>query len=209
MTTAILIPAMRGDRLRALIANIEETTPGPCEVHIAATIGVHAWALDDDPRVTRWFDDGGTWGGRLNELFRHTTEPYLFLGADDVRFHPGWLEAALSVMADTDGVVAVNDLWNPRGTLALVSRRYLVEEGGTVDGTGAIIHEGYGHVFSETELFETAASRGRFAYCAESVVEHLHPVAGKAEDDEVYRLGFASLDADTALYQSRRHLWSA
>jgi hypothetical protein len=30
-----------------------------------------------------------------------------------------------------------------------------------------------------------------------------------AEDDEVYRLGFASLDADTALYQSRRHLWNA
>jgi hypothetical protein len=50
---------------------------------------------------------------------------------------------------------------------------------------------------------------GRGDYLAESVVEHLHPVAGKADDDEVYRLGFASLDADTALYQSRRHLWSA
>ncbi len=206
LKAAILIPAMRGDRLAGLVANIKETTPYEHVVLIAATPDVVRPVIGP---VRYYPDEGGTWGGRLNKLFGCTTEPYVFLGADDVRFHPGWLDAAIATMEQVDGVVAVNDLWNPRGTLALVSRRYLLEEGGTVDGTGAIIHEGYGHVFSETELFETAASRGRFAYCAESVVEHLHPVAGKADDDEVYRLGFASLDADTALYRSRRHLWSA
>jgi hypothetical protein len=254
MTVAILIPAMRGHLLPALVENIHAATPEEHEILVVGTRAVVRPILTlDDDRLRVWIDrggtwgcrlnylygqstapyvfcgaddiqftegwlsealkpmrrvDGGTWGGRLNKLFGCTTEPYLFLGADDVRFHPGWLDAAIATMEQVDGVVAVNDLWNPRGTLALVSRRYLLEEGGTVDDSGAIIHEGYRHCYSETELFETAQSRGRFAYCAEAVVEHLHPAAGKAVDDAVYQLGTAAFEADQALYLSRRHLWA-
>src|ERR1035437_6526547 len=93
------------------------------------------------------------------------------------------------------------------GTLALISRRYIEEESGCIDVEGVVIYPGYFHNYSETELFETAKSRGRFAYCEESVVEHLHPDAGKAEKDEIYQLGMAHLVEDQDLFFSRRHLW--
>ena len=60
-------------------------------------------------------------------LFHATTEPYVFTGADDVIFYQGWLTAALGAMKAVDGVVVVNDLFNPDGTLALISRRYIDE----------------------------------------------------------------------------------
>ena len=132
----------------------------------------------------------------------------MFLGADDVQFHPGWLEAAMNTMVAIDGVVAVNDMFNPTGTLALVSRRYIDQQGGTGDDTGAIIHRGYFHNYSETELFNTARHRGRFAYCGASVVEHMHWAPGKSEHDEVYRLGDHHTGQDRDLHLSRQHLWT-
>jgi hypothetical protein len=36
-----------------------------------------------------------------------------------------------------------------------------------------------------------------------SVVEHMHPIAGKAPDDEVYRQGRESVQADQELFAKR------
>lgn len=206
-STAILIPAMRPDKVWDLYCNIEDTTPEPHTVW---------WAVDsmrDFPTLSLLspdsilVDGGGTWGRRLNALFTLSTDPYIFTGADDVHFHPGWLTEAYRMMALVDGVVAVNDGLNPRGTLALVSRRYIDEESGCVDVPGVIIYPGYHHFFSETELFDTAESRGRFAYAAYSVVEHYHHVNGKAPDDWVYDLGRQTALKDEWIYNSRCHMW--
>jgi hypothetical protein len=50
--------------------------------------------------------------------------------------------------------------------------------------------------------------RGRLVECPESIVEHQHPAAGKAEDDWVYEIGRAAWDEDTALFNRRHHLWT-
>lgn len=204
-STAILIPAMRPAKLAPLFENIEQATPEPHTVYCIATRELsYAACAMGDMRTTHWIaDDGGSWAKRINLGYRATTEPYLFLGAEDVLFHPGWLSAALAVM--DDGVVVVNDLHNPFGTLALVARSYA--DLGTIDGPG-LVHEGYRHNCVDGELFETARFRGRYAYCEKSIVEHLHPAAGKAEDDEVYRMGRAAWDEDTTLYNERLHLWT-
>jgi hypothetical protein len=140
-------------------------------------------------------------------MFRLTTEPYLFLGADDVKFHPGWLTAAHRAMGAMEGVVFVNDLHNPSGTLALVSRYYIDNEGGSADERGVIICPLYEHQFCDNELMEVARSRGKHAYAADSIVEHLHPAAYKAEWDDVYERGRESWHSGQALFNSRRHLW--
>lgn len=202
MSTAILIPAMRPAMLAPLAENIREATPEPHTVYFIAT-GACAEAVNSIPDAHLIHDNGGTWAKRINLGVGATTEPYLFLGAEDVRFHPGWLTAALTYRSD--GVTVVNDLHNPRGTMALVSRAYA--ERGTVDGPG-LLHEGYAHNFVDNELFETAHSRGKVAYCEDSIVEHLHPAAGKALDDAVYRLGRRRLEDDRRLYEQRRPLWA-
>ena len=198
---------MRAEKIPGLSKNIEETTPLSHRVLWACTVGSRCYTSLCGGNELILVDGGGSWGERINTLFFSTRSPYVFLGADDVIFHDGWLDAALETMQDVDGVVAVNDLHNPNGTLALVSRRYIEEESGCIDVEGVVIYPGYFHNYSETELFETAKSRGRFAYCEESVVEHLHPDAGKAEKDEIYQLGMAHLVEDQDLFFSRRLLW--
>lgn len=210
----VFVPAMRPERLPALRANILSTIGPDDEVQ---------WGYGDEcAEVIEGFGDYGVrtfrdpdnrWGHRVNLLFdligKTPWHECIFLGADDLLFHEGWAEAALARMREVDGVVVVNDLHNPRGTAALVSVRYIREQSGCVDTDDVVIYPGYHHNYSDNELFETAQSRGRYAYCAESVVEHLHPAAGKGKDDDVYRLGRSHLDEDTALYHSRRHLWAS
>lgn len=204
--TAILIPAMRKQFFERIVSNIEETTPEPHR--IVWMVGTDADAAELDRLGQFYFrDNGGTWGSRLNHMYHNTSEPYIFLGADDLKWHPRWLEHAMTIMRRIDGVVSVNDQWQSYGTSALVSRNYITTMSGTMDEDDTLIHPGYTHHGSETELFETAAKRGRYAYCTESVVEHLHFILGKSEDDEVYALGASRTVENVTLYQKRRHLW--
>jgi hypothetical protein len=208
LSTAILIPVLdRPHRVEPLVANIADATPEPHTILFAAS---DQPTIDELDRlgINYLRDDGDSWPNRINRLFHATTDPYVFLGADDVSFHSGWLSEALKAMAEVDGVVAVSDLFNPYGTLALVSRRYITEESGCVDTPGVVVHGGYRHNYSDTELFSVARARGRHAYCAESIVEHFHPSAGKAPMDGTYQIGFDHEMADRVLYASREPMWN-
>lgn len=204
--TAVLIPAERPKHFAGLVENIAATTPEPHQVYW--TVGTDV-AADELARLKQhyWKDEGSSWGRRLNFMVKHTTEPFLFLCADDVKFHDGWLGAAHRCMGSMEGVVFVNDLHNPAGTLALISRHYIDTEGGPADEPGAIIHPGYRHCYSDTELLAVAQGRGKHRYCPDSIVEHMHPAAGKAEWDDVYEAGSSAINTDRALYQERSYLW--
>src|ERR1035437_6622143 len=202
MSVAILVPVLgRPHRIAALVANIAETTPG---AHVL-------FCASDEPtfqelrRVKAAFllDDGGTYPERINRMFRVTESDYVFLGADDILFHPGWLEAGLRYCQEGFGVVAVNDLHNPNGTHCLVAREYI-----TSRWPRDVLHEGYRHNYCDTELFGIARARGEYAYCPGSVVEHLHPAAGKGEQDATYAQGGLSFEADRELFLSREPLWA-
>lgn len=208
--TAIIIPAMRAHLMGPLLENIEATTPEPHRVLVVSSdpaidqicqrAGVEC--LPDDGR-------GTTWGQRLNHAFDHLQwgVQYLFLGADDVVFHQGWLSAAHAVMNDADQVVSVNDTLTDEGTLALVSRRYVELYSGVCDEPNTVIHPGYRHCYSERELYDTARARGRFAYAAESVVEHNHWLAGKSELDSIYQDGENAKRNDQLIFETRRQAW--
>jgi len=208
MTVAILIPVLdRPHRVEPLLANIRQATPEPHRVLFAAS---DQPTLDELDRLGAEYlqDEGDSWPNRINRLFHATTEPYVFLGADDVVFYRGWLSAALSAMREVEGVVAVADLYNQDGTLALVSRQYILEHSGCVDTPDVVVFGGYRHNYSDTELFAVARFRGRHAYCQGAIVEHLHPLAGKASMDSTYAIGFASEPDDHRLYLDRERMWS-
>ena len=204
----ILIPTMRAHLIPTLIKNITATTPSAHTVYWACT------RKSECERALRGqtvlLDEGGFWPQRINALFTLSTEPYVFLGADDVVFHPEWLELAFACMEKLQnvGIVSVNDLNNPYGTSSLISREYIERFGGTMDGSGPIIHPGYHHNWSDTELRQTGEHRGRWVYCEHSVVEHIHHDNGKAPYDEVYALGDKHLAQDVELFFSRHPLWA-
>lgn len=159
----------------------------------------------------------GKYTAAANDGYRRTREPIIFSAADDLNFHPGWLEAARAKLDDRIRVVGTNDLGNP-ATLAgessthhLIDRRYLDDVGGVFDeGPGSFLHEGYDHNYNDTEFIETAKLRGVWSPCLEAVVEHMHPLWGKGQDDAGYQRSRGSIGGDTDLFTQRRAaLWAA
>lgn len=215
-TVDILIPTYgRADRLAAVAANIHDAT----EVDHRVVFIIE----DVDLKATRHLgldvivnDHEPNYAGACLTGYERTTAPYLFCGADDLRFHPGWDRAALAAMAALPHlrVVGTNDLCNPyvaagmHSTHSLVDRRYLDEVGGTVDaGPGSFLPTCYTHQFTDTEFIGTAKMRAVFAPCLDSVVEHLHWSLGLTPEDATTAKTVAHLDDDAALYDERKDLW--
>jgi glycosyltransferase involved in cell wall biosynthesis len=218
---AVLIPSSgRPAAVTRVLRSLLQATPGHGEVWEA-----HVIAEADDPATWSAAEDAGftplcnerarSYAGAVNSGYLLTGSPVLFCGADDLRFHRGWLQTALRVLDDPDAsVVGTNDLGHgaviagDHATHYLLRRSYCDHPGGCVDGPGTVLHEGYGHSFTDTELVETAKARGVFRPCLASVVEHLHPSWGKAGWDDTYRKGAEPWAADERLFESRRPLWA-
>lgn len=156
----------------------------------------------------------GDYARKINTGAALTSEPWIFTAADDVHFHPGWADIAVSfALAHNIRAVGVNDLgrWStrhkePPAPHFLVARSYYAE--GTIDEPNAIFHPGYDHWYVDTEFMDTARRRGEYGYCRDSKVEHLHPVWRKARRDRVYVLGQQRNAHDYRLYLQRRSLWT-
>lgn len=212
----IIVPVLgRPHRVAPLMASVEEATPEPHRTLFVAS-------ANDAPEIAALDAAGadyitvpparGSWACKINDGYRASTEPFLFTGADDLQFHPGWFSAAVAHMSDRVHVVGTTDLCNPRtmngdhSTHTLVARSY-VEAHGTIDKPGQVLHEGYHHDYADDELIATARARGAYAHALDSTVEHLHPWADKAPDDATYRLGRRWRQHGRRLFRQRERLW--
>lgn len=156
----------------------------------------------------------GDYARKVNHAYRVTVEPFLFLGADDLAFHPGWLPAAFAAMDDPAvGVVGTQDLaptdrarTGSHSTHCLVRRSY-IDRFGTIDQPGFVLHEGYPHEYVDDEFVGTAKHRGAWAFAHGSIVEHLHPSWNKAPRDALYNGQRARMSNGRGIYQRRRKLW--
>lgn len=223
----IIIPTYgRAGRLDDIVANVMAATSTPyrlifvIEEDDLPTIDVvRTWEGRDWPVLVIANRRCRTYAGAINWAYMSdiARSDYLFAGADDLRFHAGWDTAALSVMGACGGrveVVGTNDLLNPyvaqgfHATHYLVARDYLDRDGGVVDaGPGSFLPENYDHQFTDTEFIGTAKMRARFMPCMESIVEHLHFLAGKSDKDATYERAYEQLELDEKVYQARRDLW--
>lgn len=155
---------------------------------------------------------GTSFAVKVNDGYRATTEPWLFVVGDDVRFHPGWLSNALGHAAHFS-VIGTNDLCTGRvvtgqhATHFLIARDYVDTVGASWDGPGVVCHEGYRHWFVDDELVGAAKQRGVWFPALCSIVEHLHPLVGKAVEDDVYELGrrHAAQDQQTFTERAKAH----
>ncbi len=131
---------------------------------------------------------------------------WLFLGSDDIRFHPEWYEKALAHAGPETQVIGTNDIGNPRtahghSTHSLIRGDY--PEQGTLDGP-PLFFEGYQHNFVDDELITVATQRGVYAHAPDSIVEHCHPFWGKRETDATDERNTESFEADRERYVHRR-----
>ena len=212
----IIIPVLnRPHRVRPLLDSIEEATPEPHRTVFVCSPGdtkeLEALADADAEWIcTPEPYPRGDYARKINFAYRATWEPLLFTGADDLHFHPRWLDAATAKLADGIGVVGTNDLTNPRtarghSTHSLVTRTYA--DKGTIDEPHKILHEGYWHEYVDDELVGTAKKRKAYAHAPDSHVEHLHPMAKKAPMDSLYEMQTMRMMVSRRLYDQRRRLW--
>lgn len=160
--------------------------------------------------IAAWKAGPGDFARKINAGFLATESDYVFMGADDIEFTPGWAEIATRMMRGRIGVVGTNDMANRQvmrgefGTHCLISRSYIDEHGGTFDNEpGVVLHEGYDHNFVDRELCEVARRRRAFAFAPQSVVKHRHPVWKTATWDPTYRKALARFNEDQQLFAAR------
>lgn len=155
------------------------------------------------------FSEHISWASKINAGYRHTHDPWMLLGADDLRFQSGWIDVVRPILeSGAHGVVGTNDLGNAgtidglHSTHPLISRAY-ADKFGTWDGPGAICHEGYAHNYVDNEIVQTAKQRGQWAHCKDCIVEHLHPAWGKSVHDSTYALGQSKMMQDRVTFMER------
>lgn len=220
MSLVILIPVLRRPhRIIPVLNSIRDNTSVEHRILFIASpsdseeIGALQTTKDVDFVVMdRDYEGRGDYQRKINYGYQITTEPYIFLGADDLSFHPGWFEHAVQHMRGRVGVVGTNDLGNPRvkagqhSTHSLVSRSY-VDAWGTIDEKGKILHEGYPHEWCDDEFIGTARKRRAVAFAKNSIVEHLHPNWGKATLDLIYARQGERMKQGQELFRRRSRLW--
>jgi glycosyltransferase involved in cell wall biosynthesis len=155
----------------------------------------------------------GDYARKINYGYENSNEPFLFLAADDLQFHPGWLEAAKRHLSGTVQVVGTNDLGNARviagnhSTHTFVTRDYC-DRYGTIDQPGRVLCEEYPHEFVDDEFISTAKARGVYAHAHDSHVEHLHPNWNKAPTDALYRQEPVRIRMGRDIFIRRQRLWT-
>lgn len=215
----ILIPVLdRPQNVRPLIKSMQVTktpyspificSPGDDEEIAAVEESGERYLIVD------WTPEKSDYTKKMNLGFRSTENPFVLLGSDDIDFKPGWDKEALAVAEKTGaGVVATNDCANPGvkrgifGTHCLVRRSYVEQEGGSFDGPGYLMHEGYDHNWCDRELCDLAHARGQYAFAEKAHIVHRHPNWGSAEMDSTYRKGLSSFRIDGRLFSKRARLW--
>ncbi|MEX5637406.1 hypothetical protein [Parafrankia sp. FMc2] len=220
----VLVPMLgRTHRVRPLLDSIRATVPDaevlwlctPTDREVLAELHRLAMARPmDDSTVVEVPFAKGDYARKINEGYRRTSRPLLFLAACDLKFHPGWYQAARAQLTTGIGVVGTNDLGSPRvtagehATHSLVTRVYADRPGATADRAGEVLHEGYWHEFVDDELVQVARVRGAWAFAADSHVEHLHPDYDKAPSDALYRRRRPRMRQGAALFRQREPLWT-
>jgi len=188
----------------------------------AATPGAELLFLadpDDEPELEALEAEGadyltysGGFAGKMNYGVRQTDRNHIFLGADDLHWHPGWYERATSRLTATTQIVGVNDLCSERVQLGnhathfLVTREYALLP--LLDGQEGPFSTAYHHWYCDDELVATAKHHDAIAFATDSIVEHFHPQVGKGEDDATYVLGRSRKHEDRRMFQKRSSMWT-
>lgn len=209
VSIAVLVPVLgRPQRVKPLIESLRQSTDEATIYFIANESDREEVDAIRKAEANLFLCEGVSWAKKINFGFANTVEPWMLLGADDLKFHSGWVDRIrMNLVSKKAGVVGTNDGGNvttfhgAHSTHPLVSRNYAMQFG-TIDGRG-ICCEQYHHNYVDNEIVETAKLRGQWVHEKECLIEHLHPIWGKAPHDATYIKGRERIHEDCALFAAR------
>ena len=151
----------------------------------------------------------GTFAEKVNAAYRETSEPWMLLVGDDVKFRPMFLDYAQHAARDGAHVIGTNDMQSMASVLGvttphpMIRREYVKERGASWDGPGIVCHEGYYHICVDSEIVHLAKLRRVWAFARHAEIEHLNPHYGAGIHDETYEIGKSHYEEDFQTWQRR------
>lgn len=143
------------------------------------------------------------WTNTLAYRYAHSDSPPRYLaslGDDHIPRTPGWDEQLIKVIEAMDGPgwAYGNDLLQGENLpTAWVQSTELVR------ALGWMALPGCEHLFIDDAVRDLGRAAGRITYHSGVVIEHMHPAAGKAAEDDTYRAGNSQqrVNEDGAAYR--------
>lgn len=224
----ILLPVLgRPANAERVVASIAAGTQVPWNAWFIATTGDDAELDAIDAVMERYPQVGviqrgemagpGDYAKKINLGFKMSgygnPHPFVFAGADDLDFQPGWDTVALETAEQTGAsVIGTVDAANPlvtkgaHSTHTLVRRAYTDAEGLTWDRQPGVVYaECYDHQQVDCELVAVAKERGVWAFAHGSVVKHRHPIFDRTvQKDATYEKALAHGSDDLQLFRQRQ-----
>jgi hypothetical protein len=116
------------------------------------------------------------------KMYQKDYDYFTFIG-DDHRFRtPDWDVAFMRAIGERPGLAYGNDLLQGENLPTAV-----MMSGAIVRALGGMVPPKLKHLYLDNFWKQLGADLGNFSYLPSVIIEHLHPVAGKAEWDEGYR----------------------
>lgn len=206
MISILLATTGRADLAVRCCREIRATT-SPFKVEIVAAIDA-----DDQTRIRLkdlvdkldYSDEYRGSATAWNDALKLATGDPVILAADDLRWTPGWLEAALETLwqfPDGWGFVGFNDGRHGEelSTHYMMSRRLIVETFG-----GRVAWACYEHSFNDREANDRARNADRYAWCADAHVGHEHWIYGDRPQDNTDRLALDGHANSQAVFEQRQ-----
>ena len=220
ITVAVLLPTKgRASQMVAYVADLLTQEP-PDDVKIMVVLSVIfndnetvrsvynlmkiKWAERVELHmVTRGKEDSTAVEG-WNTAYRYAHvrgADWYVLGADDIRWHPGWLKEALAVVTDGVEVVGLND---GHTNLHDYAPHYMASNRFTVDILdGVMVPNVYTSWWFDREVCQRARGLGMYAPAWDAWCEHRHPNWKTASTDTTYLDAWATHDMDRVVYTER------
>lgn len=145
---------------------------------------------DDDPEVgaydpgVRVLSGPRGLGPIMNALALEAAPHYAavgFLGDDHRPRTPGWDRLLMTALGDVAGIAYGNDLFQGERvpTAVVISSPVII-------ALGYMVPPGVEHLYMDDFWYLLGETLGHRVYCPDVVIEHCHPVAGKAAWDASY-----------------------
>jgi hypothetical protein len=169
----------------------------------------HIFAIDEDDEESRKYlgrfrhivvPAGGYSVAAWNAAAARATGDILVQMSDDFMPPPEWDKSIIDSLGGSlfsPAVLRVNDGYRKDGliTMAIVTRRWLEKQ-------GTLFDPAFRNVYSDNDLTSRAIKEKAIIEAPHLVFEHLHPAAGKAEEDATYARG-----NDLAEYERAKQIY--
>jgi len=210
MQIACLIPTFqRTHKLQGLVKNFFKYSKVSNLYFIAETTDFDTieWLKS---KKLNYFVVSGEYVEAINYGYKHTKEPFIFCGADDIEFTKDWDVKLLKNFEDQNiHVTGGVDDWvisqsEAHISYPLIRRSYVEKQGSCMGQKGIIYNTCYQHYHCDIELEQVAWSRGCIKVDTSVTIKHNHFINKKAENDATYQRSYKKLRDDTSAFEKRR-----